>query len=91
MDCEGMRWDEMGEEFASENRESLQQHHSFFKLKYMCRKCEGKEIWTTRNAVIVHYAIVPLTGKNFELMRKQSEVTSRVDVFDGGKVEEKYR
>ena len=38
----------------------MQKHSSFFKLKYMCRKCPGKEIWTTRDLVTIHFGIFEL-------------------------------
>ena len=50
-----MRFDEMfGEE---ENKPAMYKHYALFKLKYMCRKCEGKEIWTTRDKVTISFNV----------------------------------
>lgn len=42
----------------------------------MCRKCEGKEIWTTRDKVIIKFCILPLE-KYFDMMVEKLEKKER--------------
>jgi hypothetical protein len=69
------------DELELEKELPFHNHTALFKLKYMCRKCEGKEIWTTRDKVSIRFSILPLE-KYYDLMIEKLEKIKRRDVFD---------
>jgi hypothetical protein len=38
----------------------MERFRTIYKLKYMCRKCNPKQIWTTKNECIQRIAVVKL-------------------------------
>jgi hypothetical protein len=78
IDCEAMRLDDMTDHL----KPPMYKHCPLFKLKYMCRKCEGKEIWTTRDRVAIHYTLVPLETVFEQMMKKNNGELGKEGVFD---------
>ena len=67
----------------------MYKHSPLFKLKYMCRKCPGKEIWTTRDRVAVSYTVLDLSDYYEKVLGKCKEL-EKEDFYDGHAVCEKY-
>lgn len=88
IDAEAMRMDEIIE--AEQFKPAMSKHSALFKLKYMCRKCEGKEIWTTRDRVTVRYCVLDI--KDYEkAMEKRNETLKKEEVYDGHTIRKKYQ
>ena len=89
IDAEVDRFDVVAELLEGKVLNSSLRRVPLYKLKYMCRKCEPREIWTTKDKVPIEAFIVSLQGLFPELAEKYF-TTGHKKIIEGSELMKKY-